>query len=143
MAKKTFKAQKSVNTFEISGKIVNQPSGEPFITNASGSFARFTIMQGRGRNKATGEWNPSLFIDSVVFKKDVGEIPTALLAKDTPVKASGYIRPDVYTNRDGNRISKLQFVIRKIEEDVLVDIEYDDGEGEDGESVPEQGENRA
>lgn len=149
--KKSFKGQRIVNECTMSGFIFRQPSFKEKTTDKK-TYARFTLMQGQGKDKATGEKRPALFQSCVIFKEEGKEIPWALLRNQTLVVVSGKIRPDVYTNKEGRRIQKTELVVRSIVQDKLVDIEYDAPDADESEAVdaeyfegeaPQQGEMRA
>lgn len=92
----------SKNNFTFSGRLTADA-----VTNEGKSYARFTLAHNLGKD------NAPLFLDIVMFNKNRShkvKIPFDLLKKGAPVIASGYMKPDSYTNKEGKEITKIQFI---------------------------------
>ena len=114
---------KSTNNIILSGRLTADAK-----TNEQKSYAQFSIAHNMGKDKEP------LFVDFVQFTKNgkfTNKIDFDLLKKGTPVLVHAYMRPDSYTNANGQTIRKIQFVVKKVEAITEAEAEIADNQDEE------------
>ena len=100
---KTLSASDSANDFSLSGRLTADA-----VVNDAGNRCTFSIAHNFGGDTGVQ------YIDVVMFSKK-GEFPSELLKKGTPVVAHCYFAANNYTNAQGEKKYRTQFIIKSVE----------------------------
>ncbi len=102
----------SPNNFNLTGFVAVSATIRSFENS---SVARFPLSISRRETAADGsETRKSALISCECWSKTADSARFALLQKGTLVSISGYLRPDEYTDREGNRQQRVVFVATSV-----------------------------
>ena len=99
----------SNNYIQIAGRLTADVT-----PNESKSFARFTVAMNFGKD----DKKEALFLNCVAFQKEFEDnkqtIPWDLLKKGREILLTGRIRPNTWTDKEGNLHKELDIAVNKI-----------------------------
>lgn len=89
---------------------------EPSVTNfQSSSVARYALSLARREKTADGqEVRKSVLLSAETWSKDANSDLFALIKKGNLVQVTGYLKPENYTDREGNARERVTFVCTTI-----------------------------
>ncbi|WP_068539461.1 single-stranded DNA-binding protein [Olegusella massiliensis] len=101
-----------INTVVLTGNLTRD--AELMATNGGASVLKFGIASNRSVKGANGEWEdvPN-FIDCTIFGARAQSL-SSILAKGMKVTIEGELRYSSWTDKDGNKRSKLEVVCQNI-----------------------------
>lgn len=101
-----------INTVVLTGNLTRD--AELMATNGGASVLKFGIASNRSIKGANGEWEdvPN-FIDCTIFGARAQSL-SSILAKGMKVTIEGELRYSSWTDKDGNKRSKLEVVAHNI-----------------------------
>ena len=95
---KTYKVLPKVNNLKFAGRLM----ADPVVTKTR---IAFTVIHNMGGDK------PAVFRDFILFAEKVPEC----LKKGAPVVVNARLAADVYTNAEGKKVTRLQFIVKNVE----------------------------
>ena len=119
---KTYKVLPKVNNLKFAGRLM----ADPVVTKTR---IAFTVIHNMGGDK------PAVFRDFILFAEKVPEC----LKKGAPVVVNARLAADVYTNAEGKKVTRLQFIVKNVEKANVVNGVVVAGVDENGK--PEGGNN--
>lgn len=101
-----------INVVVLTGNLTRD--AELIVTNGGSSVLKFGIASNRSIKGANGEWEdvPN-FIDCTIFGTRASAL-SSILAKGMKVTIEGELRYSSWTDKDGNKRSKLEVVAHNI-----------------------------
>ncbi|HLT86462.1 MAG TPA: single-stranded DNA-binding protein [Sphingobacterium sp.] len=103
---------KTINNIEISGRLGANPEIHTFKTDKH--VARATIAVSEFYKDADGNWKENTHWFKLVFWNNVDFVQENL-AKGTPVKITGKLVSNSFTDKDGNSRSSVEISVRTVQ----------------------------
>ena len=104
-----------VNNIDFAGRL----TADAYL-NSNGTCAMFTLIRNFGGEKAP------VALDFAMLRKKDGPAFPAGLTKGSPMKVRAYFSPAVYTDKNGDEVRKIQFLVKEISPAEMVEREVED-----------------
>ncbi len=102
-----------MNKCVLMGRLTKDPEVRYTNGESATAIARFSIAVDRRFKNNNGEYETDFF-NCTAFGKQ-GEFAEKYLKKGTKIVLSGRIQNDIYTNRDGQKVTAVQIIAEEIE----------------------------